>query len=404
MIELNVTALAPCFSLAEKAAVKEVKKSVSMQGFRKGKVPENILQERFSKEIEAEKKHTLANIAFQEAEKLVKILPLNRSSKISYELKSQKEDEAVLSFSFETKPEVPSVDAKSFHLQEISKEVIEEKHINEMLRQSQFFFAQWKEVSDRPVQEGDYILADIETDEEKPQKVFSNTRFEVSDKGMAQWMKKLIIGKNINEILHGVSEPDADVSDEEKNAFEPKKVRVTVTKIEEAELPPIDDAFAERLGTKNVEELKASIKKMLENREEEKVHRQKIEQVEKFLIDNFSFDLPASIVNSEKNFRLERLKKDPQFNARFAKMNAEEKKNAEEEIQTMAKNSIMLYFLCEKIIADAKIKITDEEIKARAIQSGRISDPKKISNDDYALALSQLMLQKAQDYIIKQGS
>ncbi|MBN1914467.1 MAG: trigger factor [Parachlamydiales bacterium] len=404
LIEMEVVALPSCLEKAFKAALKEVKKEVSIKGFRKGKAPDNVLLERYAQEIESEKKRLLANIAFSEAEQLVKILPLSRSTKISYDLKSLKEDEAVFSFHFETKPKAPSVDVTQFKLKEIPSKPIEEKQIDETIRQSQFFFATWEEIQNRPVQEGDFILADIETDDENPQKVFSNTRFEVSDKGMAQWMKKLVIGKNIHTPLHGISEPDPDASEEDKKTFEPKKVKVTVTKIENPSLPPLDDAFAQRLGVQTIDELKKSIRKMLEEKETERIHAQKSHQIDEFLLTHFSFDLPLSLVNSEKEHRLEQVKNDPQFNARWKKMSDEEKAKIEEDIATRSRNSILLYFLSEKIVADANIKISDEEIRAQAVKTSQTSDPQKISADDYALALSQLMLQKAEEHIMKAGS
>ena len=53
--------------------------------------------------------------------------------------------------------------------------------------------------------------------EEEPEKrLFTNTRFEVSDKSMAQWMKALVIGKHAGDSVEGVSTADENMPEEEK--------------------------------------------------------------------------------------------------------------------------------------------------------------------------------------------
>ena len=70
------------------------------------------------------------------------------------------------------------------------------------------------------LKEGDFVLLDVEIIEEDPtQKLFTNTRFEVADKSMAQWMQKLIIGKKTGDVVEGVSKPDDHVSEEEKTEY-----------------------------------------------------------------------------------------------------------------------------------------------------------------------------------------
>ena len=46
-------------------------------------------------------------------------------------------------------------------------EVNEEK-VEETIRQVQLFFAEWKHITDRPVQEGDFVLLDVDVIEEDP--------------------------------------------------------------------------------------------------------------------------------------------------------------------------------------------------------------------------------------------
>ncbi len=394
---------------AQKEAIKTVAKEVSLPGFRKGKAPQDIILKKFPKAVDEQSHKALANVLFQETQKLVKIPLLGHHSSISYDVKYYSVDDGCeVNFSFETEPSVPSVDPTKFHIKNVKRQHVGDKEINEAIRQARFFYAQWKEIIDRPVQEGDYVIIDLESiEKDPPLKVFSDTRFEVLDKSIAQWMKKLLIGAKKGDEIEGVSFPDDDLPEEEKKKFEPKKVLVKVKKIEEAILPEENDDFAKKLGANNVEEMKKSVAEMLNRQADEKFEKDKRDQVNHFLIESTSFDLPSSLVRTEKEHRLNHLKNDPHFKVRWEKMDQKEKDNFIKEIEKQARNSIALFYLSRKIVDDAKIPISNEEIQneAQAIflsqhKGQKPTDSKKISQEIYALALSKIMLAKAQDYIL----
>ena len=300
-IRLEVKATAPLVKIARKKAIKEVAKEVEVPGFRKGKAPEALIIKKHGPQLEEQWHREIAREVFAALQKLIDIPPLSMHSKVNFNLiKHSLEEGAELTYNFETEPTVPAIDPTQFQLKEIKKAEVGQKEIDEAIRQIRFFQAKWKEITDRPIQENDYIILDLESlDTDPAQKVFSNTRFEVSEKGMATWMKKLVLGAKLNDVLEGVSEPDENASSEEKEKFEKKKVRVTIHKIEEADLPEVNDEFAKTMGTENVEKLQESIKKMLEQQAEDKVDQDKREQVNRFFFSH-AFDLPLSLIAAEK--------------------------------------------------------------------------------------------------------
>ena len=87
-------------------------------------------------------------------------------------------------------------------------------------------------------------------------------------------------------------------------------------------------------------------------------------------------------------------------------MSDKEKNNFEKEIEKHAKNAIKIFFISRKIIDDFEIKISNNEIKNEAVdiiykRSKKIVDPNSIPKETFALALSKLVLLKAQDYILQ---
>jgi FKBP-type peptidyl-prolyl cis-trans isomerase (trigger factor) len=139
-------------------------------------------------------------------------------------MKNHDQNSAELLLSFETEPDIPTVDPTTFVAEEISRPEVNEEKINETIRQVRFFFADWTKITDRPVAEGDFVLLDVDVIEQEPHTpLFSSTRFEVSSKYMAQWMKDLVMGRNAGDSIEGTSTPDEDAKDKED--FKPQKVR-----------------------------------------------------------------------------------------------------------------------------------------------------------------------------------
>lgn len=409
IIELEVETSSELVKEAKRLSFKDVKKEVSISGFRKGKAPDEVISKKYPDILKEKLEKKIADLTFIEAHKSEKLPHLGSGTKIIYKLNSYSlEEGAKIHFTYETDPEVPTIDPKAFKLTEEKKVNVTEKEINEAIRQIKFFHAKWSEV-DRPVQEGDYIIIDLDSIESTPpQRVFSDTRFEVSDKGMAEWMRELVIGAKVGESREGTSKPDETLSEEEKQKFEPKKVLVIIKKIEEATLPKLDDEFAKKIGAPNVEEMKEMIKNMLIQQAEAAHNQENRKKVNEFLLETYKFEVPESLVQTEIHYRKNVYLQNPQFKKKFDNMTDKEKEILERELLKQAEEAIRIFYISKKIVSDFKINISDEEIKHHALsilykETGKKIDPKDIPKDIYALAFSRLVLSKAEDYILDQS-
>lgn len=161
-VEYHVTLGAHFLKQAKEEAAKKVKKQISLPGFRKGKVPEELVIKNYPQEVEKESTSVLANLAWKESDQLAHVPLLHRDSKVSYQIKNKQEDAIELVLTFETEPLIPHVDPAAFQLQEVPRPVIDKVKIDEMVRQTRLFFAPWEQITDRPVQEGDFVLLDVD--------------------------------------------------------------------------------------------------------------------------------------------------------------------------------------------------------------------------------------------------
>ena len=395
-VELEVQASADLVKKAHEKAIKEASKKVSLPGFRKGKAPKEIILKNHQGEVEKEWQKEIADLAFTEVQQQTKLFPISSSS-INFKLKKHSLEGAELFFKYETEPQVPTIDPKTVKLKEIPQRSVTEKETDEAIRQTRFYFASFKEVS-REIKEGDYVIIDLDAlDVEPIARVFSDTRFEIKKKAIADWMIDLLLKTKKGDVVEGLSYPDPDLKAEEKKQFEPKKVRLTIKKVEEATLPAVDDDLAKKMGAENVEKMREKIKGLLQQNLVDHEKTQYREQLSEYLFTQHPFELPLSLVTSELKHRKNQLLSNQNFKIKYDKMKVEEKAKIEADLKRNSEKAIALFYLSRKIVHDHKLDITKEEITKLI---GQENPQQKITQEMYALTLSRLILNKAEDFLL----
>ena len=407
-IEMQVKASQDIVKEAQKKAIRRVSKQVNFPGFRKGKAPDEMVLKNYPRDVDKNWQQIIADITFKEAQDLAKVALLDTNTQVQFKMQKHSLEGAELLLTFETTPEPPEIDPKQFEIKTIDQPTLDDKKIDEAIHQVRFYFAKWNTITDRPVKEGDYILLDLEDIEtDPPKKVYTDTRFEVSDERMAKWMKDVVLGMKTGDSKEGVSQTDASASEEEKKEYKAKKVQITIKAIEEAELPPIDDTLAKNLGVSTPDEIRSSVEKLLKKQIDDHVKKQLREQANEFLLNKHPFELPPSLVEKEARFRLEQLGKDPNFIQFWQGRTEAERKNVINEIYDQAEKAMRMFYLCRKIVADAKLSVTADDIEKPATTPLEMllhPSPESLSQQNtdigHAETYSRLMMQKAEDYLI----
>ncbi|MBS0652300.1 MAG: trigger factor [Verrucomicrobia bacterium] len=408
IVEFDVEASKKLVSEAHKIAVKRIAKEVTLPGFRKGKAPDELVLKNYGSQVDKEWQQAIADLGFRACEKLAKVPLLHRDAKVTYKMKSHSHDGALFTLSFETEPTIPSVDPKQMQLKPVKRPDVNEEKVSETIRQVQLFFAEWKAVTDRPAQDGDYVLLDVDVIEETPPTpLFNHTRFEVKEKAMSKWMYDLVLGKNVGDSVEGVSVPDEDASKEDKEELKPKKVRITIKAIDTATLPILDDAFAQKIGAKTVEELRTNVNNLLEKQANDHVQEALREQASEFLLTQYPFDLPATLIEKETHFRLKQLMNDKDFVKYWESLKTEDRRKTLTTIHQQSEKAVRMFYLCRKVIADANIRVSAQDIPPPATTPLEfLLNPQKMFHHqrnaeiEHAEAFSRLVLEKAEDHII----
>lgn len=346
-------------------AVKAVNKEISIPGFRKGKAPDSLVIQQFGKYVNQEWHELLLNTSFREFLEKTQLYPFTTTQKSikKAEVKNASLDNgALLIMEYEGKPEIPTIDEGVFQLKQVEREPVTKEVIDETLHQIQLRHAEWNEVKDRPVQEGDFVDLTIVAQEDPPRTICESLRFETVQGKMGNWMRNLIIGHRVGDTVEGMSEKEEGHTGEESIEFKPTLCKITINKIMTANLPPLDDELSKKVGVATLSELLPRIEEDLNRRADLEVKDKMRAQVEEILLKKYVFDVPASLIEKQRNELLEsRVRSLSQNNVPPEKM-TEAVQNLQAEITQELDRAYRLFFISRKIADENNIQVTDKEI------------------------------------------
>lgn len=417
-VKLQITVSPIAAKAAYKKAIKNVNKEVTLPGFRKGKAPDNFVVQNYKKHVDSEFSDVLLNTAFQEALDLTKIYPFGKKSIQQPQVKNlSPETGASITIEYETEPEIPEIDLNELTVKKIHQKPITPEQIQDVITQIQLSHAQWDNVSDDPIVEGDYVDLDIyNVDEDFA--ICEGTRFAVEKGKMGNWLLDLLLGKKVKDVVEGVSQNEHQHSAEtctdpthdhsHDHEFKSTRCRITIKGHQRAKLPSLTDELAAKAGAPNVEELNKRIVQSLEKRAENSAKEKQRRQIEDQLIEKFTFDIPSSLTKEEKNQRIEHsishLKRDKMSKEEYEKKAEELSRKIEKDLD----NAYRLFFISSKIARDNKIEVSQEEIMQEFMnqmvnQDSSIIDPNMQPEEIRSRLQSYLITQKAKDLMIQKA-
>lgn len=401
-------------------AIADIRKEVSIPGFRKGKAPEAMILKNYEKNIESEWKDILLNHSFDEAVRLIKIFPFGKNSVLSASVKSASlENGSVLSFEYETVPTIPEINPQDLKVPSVPLKTVTEKDIQNTVEDLCLQSGEWQDVVDRPVEEGDFVVIDIDEIEEPGRNVATESIFQAKKGKMPEWMLRLVLNLSLGEIAEGMSEKEDhdpeckgcdDISHGEDN-FKPAKVRIMLHTIRTVVPHVVDDTLSKKYGANNPEELKERIKLSLEKRavdEQKDMQRQLMEHA---IFQHCPFDLPASIIQQEVQIAKKSFIDDLRSSGQPQSKIAQEASVFEAQVKEKYERDFRLHFLTQKISQEHGLKVENNEITEELMrqmmlnQMGRsninLSMDPKVVRDEIQM---RLIAAKALDFLVEKST
>ena len=342
---------------------------VKIPGFRKGKIPRNILEMHLTKEYLYEKTaDELIEKTYYDAIKQSKIEPIDRPSVKVIQIEEEKP--LIYEITVKVKPEVK---IGSFDKIEVKKEAVKilKKDVDSEILRMQESQAKLIITKDRKAKEGDFLIIDSESfvDGVPLKDGKMNKQLIELGKNNSPEINKKLIGCSIGEekdIVIKVSENSKD----KELAGKDISYKIKVLEIKEKELPKIDDDFAKNFGNyKDLNEFKKSIKENLKNRAENisknNYESELINKVEEVC----EVKVPEVLVDREVNYMIKTLEEDLKtknisLEDYLKSIKADESK-LKKEYKSVAEKRVKKELILDKIAKDQKIEATDEELKKK---------------------------------------
>jgi len=289
------------------ARLREIGKQVRLKGFRPGRIPFSVLNQRYGPQATKEVIQQTAQTALQEAVE-------KESLRIASNPRVEKEpvlDDSGLEINaiIETYPELSSIDVTDITIERPDVSVVD-ADITEMLETLKKQRIQWNDVERKPV-DGDQVLVEYsaKTGEETiPEKDNLRMAIILGESGF-EALEKVVRKMSAGDEKEVKLEFPADFR-EKALAGKKADVSLKVTNVQEGKIPEVDEEFAKSFGVDSgdVEELKAEIRKNLERELGQAVSTQlKTQLTERLLEMHPDLEVPASIVTNEAHNLLQQV-------------------------------------------------------------------------------------------------
>ncbi len=403
--------------------LKKYAKTAQIKGFRKGKVPPQILEQKYGEGI---KEEAMINIIEESLKEVIdevdqKPLPYSRPA-------LDDEDNTNLSFDedftysvvYDVYPDIELGEYKGLEIEEPQVKVLK-KDVDRELEQIREQNAMVVEKEEGALEKDDIVTVDYveldENDEEKEDTRRSEFVFTLGTEYNIYKFDNDIIGmkKGEEKVIEKEFPEDYEYQD---YAGKKVKIKVKVTVIKKKELPELDDELAQDVSEEyeTLEDLRTSIKKRLEEDLKNRLREKKIEKLFDQIIESSTIPLPESMIqaeleNSWNNF-VQQARIGEEQVLKILEAQGKTREDLLSEWRENAERSLKFQLLVEKIkeLEPEAVEVSeeeiDEEIKKNAENNDReFEELKQYFEDNNMMEYvqSDVKNRKLFDFLIEQS-
>lgn len=364
-LERKITLSLPLAAIQSEveARLKKVARTVKMDGFRPGKVPMNVVAQRYGYSVQYEVLNDKVGEEFAKAvqEAGLRVAGQPRISEKEGAAEGQAEFEAI----FEVFPEVKIGDLTGVEVEKLTADVDDaaiERTLDILRKQRRTFAVR---AADEAAVDGDRVTVDFEgkiDGEAFAGGKAEDFQFLVGEGQMLKEFEDAVRGMKVGE---SKTFPLAFPEDYHGKDVAGKTADflVTVKKLEAANLPEVNEAFVKSLGIADgsVEALRADIKKNLEREVKFRLQARNKQAVMDALLSVAELDLPKAAVQSEVARLMQAARED--LKQRGIK-DADKAEIPEDIFLPQAERRVRLGLVVAELVKANNLEATPEQLKA----------------------------------------
>ncbi|RKY87837.1 trigger factor [candidate division KSB1 bacterium] len=379
---------------------KELKRNANIEGFRKGKVPLNLIKKMFGKRVNAIVLEEIIDDFYSKALEQENLEPVNEARVDVIEYEPEK------SFKFKATFEIePEFQLTGFEGMKLTKNIrkVTNNDVEKELERIQMNLGSKME-SEGPVENGDFVLIDIQELDPKTGyqiigKKYNDIYVRVGSEDLAKDISEKLLGTRVNDTVDITRDLDLVMPKDEEKVKE--RLLVHIKKIEKVEIPPLDDELVKDLNGnyRDLNDLKSKIRESLEKRFKEQSEIIFNSSVKDELVKRINPEVPPSMLESYLNIMVEneKNKQKGKFDEKFFK----------DQNKSRAEWNLKWYLIKKKLIKNEKVEVNDEEVferleniaKLRNLDFPSLKRDYRINKEKYQWLKDEILEDKVLDIV-----
>ena len=381
--ELSVEVPADTVTTKLEEKFRDVQRSVTLKGFRKGKAPMDVIKRMYTGAVREDVAEELIKTTYPD---IVRLHTLKVASYPTVTTLDYLEDGGfAYKATVEIFPEIEKVDFTGLELE--TREIqVSDDEVNEIVELLRKRHSDVREVQ-RETRDGDVVMVDIEKifdpDMVLAQSKFDNSEVDLGSKLTVKEFKEQLVGMKAGDQKEIEVNYEADYPDKQF-AGAHLKYRATIKTVKERIMPEMTDAFAKSTGeAETVLELRMKIREQIKLQKTDELNRAHRNQVIAQVCDKNNIPIPRAMIDEYLNNVVEDFKK------QYKDINEEEIRKNYEPVGT---NTLRWNFLLHHLAKQENIevlpsdtenlikkfadnyKITIEQAREGLQKSGNIAD------------------------------
>ena len=353
---------------ALQAAYLKQRSKISLPGFRKGKVPRQMIEKMYGPEVfyDEAANHMISEAygkAYDECELEIASQPTIDVVQL------EKGKDFIFTAEVAVKPEVKLGEYKGLKVDKVSTRVMQ-KEVDEEIEKERERNARTVEVTDRAVQDKDIVTLDFEGFVDGV--AFEGGKGEnypltIGSGAFIPGFEEQLIGAEIDkETEVKVTFPEEYQAKE--LAGKEAVFKCTVHEIKAKELPELDDEFASEVSeeAETLEDYKAEVKAKIKERKENEGKEKKENQAVEQAVANAEIDLPAPMVDLQAKQMADdfarRIMQQGMSVEQYFQFTGLNEEKMMEELKPQAEKRIRTRLVLEAIVAAENIEVSDERL------------------------------------------
>ena len=368
MAKLTITVSAEEVEKALQAANLKQRSKISLPGFRKGKVPRQMIEKMYGPEVfyDEAANHMISEAygkAYDECELEIASQPTIDVVQL------EKGKDFIFTAEVAVKPEVKLGEYKGLKVDKVSTRVMQ-KEVDEEIEKERERNARTVEVTDRAVQDKDIVTLDFEGFVDGV--AFEGGKGEnypltIGSGAFIPGFEEQLIGAEIDkETEVKVTFPEEYQAKE--LAGKEAVFKCTVHEIKAKELPELDDEFASEVSeeAETLEDYKAEVKAKIKERKENEGKEKKENQAVEQAVANAEIDLPAPMVDLQAKQMADdfarRIMQQGMSVEQYFQFTGLNEEKMMEELKPQAEKRIRTRLVLEATVAAENIEVSDERL------------------------------------------